>query len=361
LKGKEKECKKMKTKMMIMFAVFTAIAFSASGAFAADPTLTITDAEIAAGGTGTVTITVDDASLLAGASFTLRYTSPLSVTDVESTFFDTFVNQGFTEAHGLDAIGMVDGYSSPIAINDVTGTGTRLAAARKDGGSGTNAALFTLTVAVDTGATDGDTHDIEIIPTSLSNTNAGYASGGEEIALLVGYDKDAAEEYPKLLDKGATAETVFATGTITVGAGIPPELTDFFKMENLPQMSDVTDDHTPTADSDFDGDGYPDTTEWTRMQKEEKDSFGNTFNPMYINAPNDEGYVEATNEIKLGDLDGDGDVLPSDLSRAFEVFGGAKPTLRERLATDALQDGDISTDDLLILFNVFGGAENPYE
>jgi hypothetical protein len=183
-----------------------------------------------------VPITVDDPSGIAGASFTIEYdTSALSIT-VESVFFDTFLDQllplsttgdpeehnGITRIPVLDQNGdprlddylmpiyielppEVDGiqYFQPLLANEVSGTGMRISAARFTPADSSNSTLFTLYVARKSDAPLG-TYNINIVPTSLNNTVAGYHADGETVDLLIGADPNqevtSASAFPVLLD-----------------------------------------------------------------------------------------------------------------------------------------------------------------
>lgn len=170
-----------------------------------------------------VPVVVDDPAAVSGASFTLQYSDSLSVT-VDSTFFDTLYNQfdalantGEAVLDGndwkfplLDASGnpvldegnnpvyLVTGvevggsiYTQPVLDNltregtnilhHVSGTRCKPAAADED------ATVFTLSVALKPDRPAG-TYAIHIVPTTVSNTDAGYAPAGETINLLIGSD-----------------------------------------------------------------------------------------------------------------------------------------------------------------------------
>ncbi|KPK79077.1 MAG: hypothetical protein AMS27_18425 [Bacteroides sp. SM23_62_1] len=183
-----------------------------------------------------VPITVDDPSGIAGAAFTVEYdSSALSIT-VESVFFNTFLDQllllstigipeeddGIIKIPVLDENGnpKLDDYSIPIYIevppevdgiqyfqpllaNEVSGTGMRISAARFTPADSSNSTLFTLYVTLKSGAQLG-TYNINIVPTRLYDTVAGYDANGETIDLLIGADPDqevtSASAFPVLLD-----------------------------------------------------------------------------------------------------------------------------------------------------------------
>jgi len=135
--------------------------------------------------TATVKITVDDPSEIAGAAFTITYdTAALGLIDIDSAFFDTFAKQNITPSSVT-----VDGitYDQPLLANDVTGTGTMVAAARVEAGE-TKTTLFTLTFNI-AGAALG-TYPVSIEQSVIDNVDAGYSATGEAIPYLVGADTD---------------------------------------------------------------------------------------------------------------------------------------------------------------------------
>jgi len=201
-------------KITIAIAIFTVMAFAATGAFAATK-LTVANAT---GTTGiSVPITVSDPVGIAGAAFTLSYdTTKLSVTNVTSSFFGTFTSMGYDNNDGLSTDGKIDIYSSPVVVNPPAEDGkiTKIAAARPTGGTAADGTtLFTLTVdVIDTTAAAGATFPITIKATTLNNTAAGYSADGEEIDLLI------KEDYTPALSKtDAAAAGNITAGTITKG------------------------------------------------------------------------------------------------------------------------------------------------
>jgi len=142
------------------------------------------------GDTLEIPITVNDPSAIAGAAFTITYDSDnLTLDNVGSAFFDTFTNQWIALDPQPDPLppGSVDvggqPYDQPLILKDVAG-GTMIAAARCQAGE-TSLTLFTLTFTVDINAPLGD-YTINIIPSNINNTDAGYDAGGEDIPYLVG-------------------------------------------------------------------------------------------------------------------------------------------------------------------------------
>lgn len=236
-----------------------------------------------------VQVSVDNASEVAGASFTIAYdTANLSLTSVGSSFFGTFVNQNIPTPSDLGYI-IIDGvkYTRPLAINkDVSGlsgsipTGSMLAAARVDNGSGTNARLFVLNFAL-TGRPG--TYPIAIKESIISNTDAGYSASGEAIPFLVG------------IGSGGTyiTHSVAAINNATIVISIVDtdgdEISDLWETDNAPSgPTDPLGVFSKTGD--YDKDGYSDYVEY--MNRFTVDPLGNPFNPIVKNAPGGEGYVE---------------------------------------------------------------------
>lgn len=192
----------MKTKMITLMVVF---AMMVSPVFAADPTISLEATGL------TLKINVDDSTDIGGAAFTLKYDdTALSVSEITSPLFDTFVAQGFTAGQdGLGGDGQVDGLDAPLVSNNVSGIGTLIAAASAVPSDGTETTLFNVVFQAAEGA-DGE-YTVEVVATELNNTAAGYAETGEVIPLLV----SGQDTYPVLLDKDDNDKTkVYATGTV---------------------------------------------------------------------------------------------------------------------------------------------------
>lgn len=210
-------------KLIALLAVCFVMGAFASGAMA----VTVEVDEVSGSSSGVdVPITVSDPTNIAGAAFTLEYdTDAIEITEVSSTFFDTFVNQGFTQADGLDANNMVDGYASPLVENYISASGMKISAARKDGASsGSATTLFTLRVRLKNGS-EGVDYPIEIVKTELSNTSAGYSASGEEIPVL--YDVDAGGNI------GSMSGTVLTDGSVTFTVPTPPVVIEHSYEEGL--------------------------------------------------------------------------------------------------------------------------------
>jgi hypothetical protein len=182
---------------------------------AAAVTLTVGSDSGGIGETLTIPITVNNPEGVSGAAFTIVYPSALTVT-VSSEFFDTFYSQFDSLAttgdpnpdsgeYGTSVFPLLDGgvptgevinipavvdsvdYYQPLITNSIA-AGLMISAARcVPGPAGGPAVLFSLEVQLKGGESAG-TYPIQIIPTELNNTNAGYDAEGETIDLVIGSD-----------------------------------------------------------------------------------------------------------------------------------------------------------------------------
>ncbi|MFZ2806682.1 MAG: putative metal-binding motif-containing protein [Desulfosalsimonadaceae bacterium] len=179
-----------------------------------------------------IPITVDNPEGIAGAAFTLVFSSSLSVS-VESSFFATFVDQFAACGLTQDEIGAIEipaGYSQPIITNEsLAGDQIKIAAARCQAATaGENHVLFTLNVSLKNGEPAG-IYAIQIIPTTLNSTAAGYDAAGETIDLLIGSNPGIAPPdplaFPTILEAAGYAAHV-VPGQVEFVSDIPPEDVD---------------------------------------------------------------------------------------------------------------------------------------
>lgn len=299
----------MKTKRAITaLLIFAMMILAAPSAFAV--TLTV---GTVSGGEGQTTvqipITVDNPVGIVGAAFTLQYdTSALTVT-VDSTFFNTFANQFVGTPNETTAPTSVtvdsQSYDQPLIANDIVGTGTRIAAARcTPGDASSSNTLFTLTVVLNTGAAY-TTYPITVVPTVVSNTDAGYAAEGETIPMLVGSDLSVTDltdpsAFPILLDPANGIGTVVAGSvTFTESSGITDTdgdgIADDWETTHFGNLT------TANATSDYDGDGLTDLQEYgsstdPKDGDSDNDGYtdGNDSNPLTADSPGGTGYDPAT-------------------------------------------------------------------
>jgi len=207
------------------------------------------------GATVQIPITVDAPSAIAGAAFTATYDSAnLTLTNVGSTFFDTFANQWIAldplpdplPPDSVEVGGQL--YVQPLILNDVAG-GTMIAAARCQSGE-TSITLFTLTFTVDINAPLGD-YTINIIPSNINNTDAGYDAGGEDIPYLIGAidgEADLTQAFPVI------EVTQVNSGALTVQGNDTDN-------DGLTNVQETNIYHTDPNNPDTDGDGIQDGTE----------------------------------------------------------------------------------------------------
>jgi len=241
----------------------------------------------------TLLVEINDGSLVAGGSFTIAYdTTNLVLSSIESTFFDTFVNQSIPTDNdqGYVTVGSDDYYSplilgGPVTIDNSPPTGSLLAAARVDNGTATDTTLFTLNF-VSSG--DSGTYPVSIIQSTISNVSAGYAEAGELIPYLVGIDGTSYLTYPNNDNTGNIVTTIGCTLAINAfdDAGDGDGIDDNWERDHVPGGTDL---NVFTANGDSDGDGYSDYQEY--LNRNLTDSLGNPYDPTVANAPDGPGYV----------------------------------------------------------------------
>lgn len=240
------------------------------------------------GETVTVNISVDQPEGVAAAAFTLNYnTTWFTLTSVESTFFDTFLNQWISlnplPSPFPPVTATVDGqtYNQPL-LNKTSSNKLLLAGARVKAGL-SQTALFTLhfTVAANTPA---GVYPVTITPTLINNAGAGYSTGGEAIPVLMGAvtaEQDLSKAFPAI-------NPDIVSGALTVQAVIPD--TDGDGIDDNWEMAYFGNLTTANSTSDFDGDGYTDLQEYLNQLAGLNDPEGNPFDPKAVNAPGGTGY-----------------------------------------------------------------------
>ena len=276
----------MKRILMLLFSAM-AIVFLGSMTLHAE-TLAVSSTSGAPGDTVTVYVTLDDnTDGVAGASFTIVPDTGLTLSEVRSDFFPTFLSQGLDES----VVVGTDTYYKALVAN--LGA-SMIAAARVDNGPTGSQVIFELDFAIDGAATPG-TYGVAITASNINNTDAGYPSGGEDIPMLVGIGVDGTS-YP---EREVTSNT---PGTITVTAGIVDTDGDGIDddWENTHFGNLTTADET----TDYDHDGYSDLVEY--QNDGTNDLSGLAYNPTVFNVPGGTGYDPATDRYVRNDFDKDG-------------------------------------------------------
>lgn len=174
---------------LILWALLTATSAYSSPS---PVTITVGNAEYDLADTGfSVDIEVDDSQYILGAAFTVRYdTEHLTLTSVESSYFDTFAKQ-FEAADAYNdppESVTVDGvtYNSPLVAGQESAAigGSRIAGVRARSAGTNNTTLCTVHF-IATGLEYRDTVSITVEPSVIDNEKAGYDASGEQTAMLV--------------------------------------------------------------------------------------------------------------------------------------------------------------------------------
>ena len=251
-----------------------------------------------------VEITAEDAvdlNKIAGAAFTLEYSSQIEMTGLMSDFFDTFANQFAGTPAAEQTSVEVDGitYYEPVVSNPVVQklrsevpSTTLLAAARckaTENAIQAGKVLFRVGFNCKEGCEVNTPYEIRIKPTILNNTDAGYSAEGEPIDLLVGIADDpnipytSSEAYPVLISK-TDYETKVISGNVTYIGGCEADIDEDGLCDEweILHFGDLT---TANSTTDNDRDGYPDVVE----QEFEKD-------PKVQDDPDQPGYDPTTDD-----------------------------------------------------------------
>lgn len=259
-----------------------AVGALASPVLAADKVLSVVATDTGAG-TATaypgqtidVDIRVDDATLVAGAAFTVTFDAAnLELTKVSSTYFGTFADQVLTPvAVTVDTVT----YYSPLITNPVK-TDVMLAAARKSNGTGALVPLFTLSFLVQGSS---GSYPIAIAQSRIANTTAGYAAAGELIPYLMGIDAGA---YP------AHTVTVLPLTLTIENADVDNDgLPDAWEVDHFGNTTTANDK------TDYDRDGYTDLQEY--LNQATNDPAGGAYDPKLANAPGGTGYIATDDDF----------------------------------------------------------------
>jgi hypothetical protein len=282
---------KILTPVLLTVGVVSTIASAAEKVISIVSETNIHTINVVVGDTFTVHIKVDDASVVAGAAFTVTYdTANLTLNDITSTFFGTFDAQliDTPEDDGSGGYITVDSvkYYSPQIVNPIA-TGSMLAAVRFNNGSGLDESLFTLTFQA-TGTTG--VYPISATQSVITNTNAGYTANSDDITnripFFVGIDGDT---YPSHIVNTISGCTVTVSALFIDYDG--DLIDDNWEIAYRPDevANDATDvlDYF-TATGDYDRDGYSDYQEY--LNRNETDPENNIYNPKIDNASGGTGY-----------------------------------------------------------------------
>jgi hypothetical protein len=315
---------KLQRKPFIL-ALLMVFVCAVSMAFAAKLTI-VAPASTAVGQQAAIEVQLDELTATqieqlkaSGAAFTMEYDPGLVIVNgsLESPFFDTFTAQfNAAQAQGANPQPYtvpvtVDGesYDRPLVQNNSDSSKTILAAARcmpTNATAASNNVLFRFKAVLESGKTAGS-YNINLKPTVLNNTQAGYAAEGEPIDILVGSDptKKYTETgaFPVILAKTMTpvVRAVVFGGIDTDGDGID----DTWEMTHFGNLT------TANGTSDKDGDGISDKNEY-----------------LGGSDPNDENDPNIQPTLKL-DIDGNGaaDALTDGVMVVRYLFGFTGSTL----------------------------------
>ena len=228
-----------------------------------------------------IEVRVDDASAIAGASFTVIYdTANLTLASVESSFFGTFVNQDIPTPsdQGYVTVDSTD-YYSPLMANNVSGldgdvtTGSMLAAARVDNGAGTDVPLFTLHFTLSGIA---GTYPVSVIQSKINNTDAGYSATGDLIPFFVGIDGPGAYLSHDVINVNPASLAI--SGFVDVDHD---DINDGWERANVPLGTTGDLLVVFSKNGDFDNDGYTDYQEY--LNRGILDPDGVPFSPTVMN------------------------------------------------------------------------------
>lgn len=191
-------------------------------------------------------ISTDQGKSVAGAAFTVEYDAAvLTFVRATSSFFGTFAAQGITPTSVV-----VDGvtYSQPLIANNNSSGKVMVAAASakaKTTPAGSNTNLFQLQFTVKENASVG-TSSITLHQSTISNTSAGYAAGGEAIPVLMGATNTGT--YPSFT-VALSDHTIHVAGNGDLDG------------DGLADGDEINIHHTDPLKADTDSDGFSDGEE----------------------------------------------------------------------------------------------------
>lgn len=257
------------TRTYLFSTVFLIVMFAAFTCFAV--TLTVGDGIGHPQETLKIGVTIDNPAGVAGAAFTIIYEADkITLTAIESGFFDTFANQWTQFTPPVTPPDTVS-FGDPPTIclqplwHKRVGTGMRVAAVRMAAATAYDShLLFTLSF-IRNGASLDTTYPVSIIATNIDISGAGYDSGGEDVPLLVGSDPSqevtSSTAFPIILAPSDVPGSI-------VGGGVTFHIADSADYDN-DGMSDTfeneygLDPYNPDdADDDADSDGFTNLEEF---------------------------------------------------------------------------------------------------
>ena len=273
-------------------SLFWVVILMSTSAMAADRVLSLVSSrgadtiKVTQGSTFDVEVRVNDASGIAGASFTVTYsTAHLILSGITSTFFDTFVEQGIPAPNdqGYVTVDSIN-YYSPLVMKHFS-TGSMVSAARKDNGSGTDVALFTLHF-ISSGSTG--VYPLSVTASTVNNTEAGFSADGEQVPLLVGIGND--NTYPSFSATQHDCVVLVEAAVIdTDGDGID----DAWEVKYATSINSLKPLSVFTRTGDYDHDRYSDYQEYLNSRNGINDPKGTIFNPTVQNTPGGTGYDDS--------------------------------------------------------------------
>lgn len=240
----------------------------------------VSSTEATANSTITLDVTITPSATVSAALFKLTYnTRYLSLTEVESRFFDTFANQWDLLNPKPEPVPPasveVDGqeYDRPLLFTN-TGTGTVIVGVRAQAAV-TESALLSLHFAIAPGTPDG-IYPVTISPVTVDNSG---------LPVLVFMDSNEADPATACADLAP----VLISGSIAVAITVVDS--DHDGIDDAWEMDHFGDLETADATTDFDHDGYTDLQEYLNHLAGAVDANNNEFDPKKVNAPGGPGFT----------------------------------------------------------------------
>lgn len=220
----------------------------------------------------TIDVSIDDPTGIAGAAFTIAYdTGAMTLTAINSGFFDTFANQWTQFSPPVFPPDSVDcgnpsvTYGQPLLWSESAGTGVRITAVRLKAATGSDShTLFTLSF-VSNGAQLDTAYPVSVIATAIDTTEAGYDSGGEAVPLLVGADPSqplaGGNAFPVIMAASEVPGSIVA-GSVTFHVSANDDYDGDGMPDNYESLYGFDPNDPGDADEDADGDGFTNLEEY---------------------------------------------------------------------------------------------------